>query len=376
MFKSNSGVSVTKENAMTISGVYAAVRVLTDAISILPINVIETKNGVSTKIVEHPLDKILNKEPNMLMTAHTLKSIVMPYLLLWGNAYCVIERKNARPVSILPVHPSLVEVQMLDGQLVYKIKTEDFGKDIILNQVNVLHFRGLGDNVMGKSVIDYAADNLGLGKAAESYGGKFFKNGGTPSGILSTDQTLNQDAIKNLRDSWNANYGNITQGQKTAILEAGLKYQQISIPPEQAQFLETRKFSINDIARWFKVPPHKIGDLERATFSNIEEMNLDFAKESVMPYAVNIEQECTRKLLTEKEKVNTKCKIDLDEILRGDIATRTQAYKEFIQNGIMSANEIRQKEDSNPYEGGDSYWMPLNLAPITNGTNQTTDEKD
>ncbi len=348
-----SGSSVTKDNAMTISGVYAAVRVLTDAISILPVDVIQSNSGVNTKLPDHPLDKILNKEPNALMTAYTLKSLIMPHLLLYGNAYCIIERSGARPTAIMPVHPKQVEVSMLNGELVYEIKV-DMGKNIIINQVNMLHFRGLGDELMGKSVIDYAKSNLSIGKAAEEYGGKFFKNGGTPSGILSTDQTLNQNSIENLRTSWNQNYGNLSSGQKTAILEAGLKYQQISIPPEQAQFLETRKFTINDI----------------------EEMNLDFAKESVMPYAVNIEQECTRKLLTEREKQNTKCKMDLDEILRGDIATRTAAYKEYIQNGVMSANEVRGKEDLNPYDGGDTYWMPLNLAPIENGTNQTQDEND
>jgi HK97 family phage portal protein len=379
MTQTSSGVSISKHNAMTISGVYSAVRVLSDAISILPIDVIQERNGSKEKLSEHPVYKLLNSEPNALMTSFVYRQIIMQNLLLWGNAYSIIEWQKGgsyRPIALMPFHPSKVEVVILDGVLVYKFKIEN-GDDIVLDQSNVLHFRGLGDEVMGKSVIDYAKDNLALGKAAEDFGSTFFANGANQSGILTTDQVLSDTAIKNLRNSLEKNHGGVSNAQKTMILEQGLKYQTTSVPPDSAQFLETRKFSINDIARWFKVPPHKIGDLERATFSNIEEMNLDFAKESVLPYSVGIEQECTRKLLRESEKKTTKCKMDLDEILRGDIATRATAYKEYIQNGVISPNEVRNKEDMNPYKGGDSKFMALNLAPIKeNGTNQAENEEN
>ncbi len=380
MTSTKSGVSITKQNAMNIAGVYSSVRVITDALSSLPTHIIKDNGNTKEKLYNHPVYNLIAKEPNSLMTSFVYWQIVLPQILLWGNSYSIIEfaKGSFRPISILPVHPSLVTPKVIDGVLWYKVSV-DGQPDLMLDQTNMLHFRGLGNEVVGKSVIDYAADNLGLGKASEDFGSAFFSNGATTSGVLQSDQSLSDKAIKNLRNSFNDTYGGISNSNKMMILEEGLKFASTSIPPDSAQFLETRKFSINDIARWFKLPPHMIGDLERATFSNIEQQDLNFVKHSILPYVINIEQELNRKLLRETEKKNTYFKMNLDGLLRGDIKTRSEAYKVFIQNGVMTPNEARGKEEMNPKEGGDNTWMPLNLAPIDqSGTNQKieSDEKN
>ena len=371
---SSSGVTITKENAMTLSGVYSAVRVYADAIASLPMHVIKVSGRNLEKDTGHPIYKLLAYKPNNIMTSYDWRQIAIPQLLLWGNSYNLIEFAGGgsrRPIGILPVHPSMVEVDLLDGVLVYHIKIEK-GADLVVDQTQMIHFRGLGDNIKGKSAIDYAKDNLGLGKAAEEFGSSFFKNGATASGVLSTDNKLTDKAIKNLRDSYNDTYTGVNKANKMMILEEGLKFQQTSVAPDSAQFLETRQFSISDIARWFKLPPHMIGDLENATFSNIEQQDLNFVKYSILPYVEMIEQELNCKLFRENELGKVYINMNLDGLLRGDITTRVEAYSKGIQNGWMTPNEARMKEGLNPINGLDTTWMQINTAPIKDGTNQQT----
>jgi HK97 family phage portal protein len=374
--KSNAGVTVSKQNAMKIAGVYSAVRIITDSLSLLPTSLFKQSGDNKIKDVSHALGKLLGNTPNSLMTWYVFWQIIIPRVLLWGNGYAIIEyegKGSRRPKSILPVPSDNVEVNVIDGVLIYTIKIEG-QQDLILDQTSVLHFRGLGNDIKGKSVIDYASENLGLGKAAEEFGAKFFGNGANMNGVLTTDQVLGDKARENLRTSWHGSNGGMTNAQKTSVLEQGLKYQSITIPPDQAQFLATREFSITDIARWFSVPPHKIADLNVATISNIEQQDLNFVKQAILPYCVNIEQELNRKLLRESEKGTYFFKKNLDALLRADIKTRYEVYKTGIQNAILSPNEVRALEELNPYDGGDSHWMQTNTAPIDeNGTNQNND---
>jgi len=371
------GVTITKENSITLSGVYNAVQVYADSISSLPISIINESNGARVKDKDHPVYPLLAREPNALMTSFVYRQIIIPEILLWGNSYSIIEfqKGTQRPISLLPVHPSKVEVEIKDGLLWYTFNLEK-GK-LILDQSNVLHFRGMGDNVMGKSVIDCARENLGLGKASEEFGSRFFGNGASMTGILESDKSLSDKAYTNLSNSFNNTNGGIANAMKPLILEEGLSWKPVSIPPDSAQFLETRRFSIEDIARWFNLPPHKLKDLTRATFSNIEEQDLNFVKESILPKVINIEQELNRKLLRENEKGSTFFHFNLDGLLRGDIKTRTEAYKNLMMVGAISPNEIRAKEEMNSYEGGDSKFMQLNAAPINKeGTNQIIKEDE
>jgi len=372
---SKSGVTVTKDNAMTIAGVYSAVKVITDAFSTLPMHIMVDNGTTKTKARQHPVYNLLGSEPNSLMTVSTFWQIIMPEILLWGNSFSIIEfaRGSFRPISILPVHPSKVEVEVINGVLWYTFKLEN--QVIKLDQSNVLHFRGLGDNVMGKSVIDYAKDNLGLGKASEDFGSRFFKNGASTSGVLNHPDKLSDKAFDNLRTSFNDNYGGIGNANKPIILEEGMKWQTVSIPPDSAQFLETRRFQIEDIARWFNIPPDKIGDLTHATFSNLEQQNQNFITNTLMPYVINVESECTRKLLRETEKSTTYFKMNLNGLLRGDIKTRTESYRTLFNIGAITVNEIRGLEEMNPATGGDARYVPMNLGKVDeDGNNQPLTE--
>jgi len=371
---SKSGVQITKDNAMNISGVYAAVKLLSDSISSLPIHLIKESKDKKEKDYTNPLYKLVSKEPNKLMTSYTWRQIFMPHILLWGNAYAVIDwdKKTMRPKQLMPVHPSKVEIEIKKGIAIYTIQLEE--KQIVIDQSNIVHFRGLGDEVKGKSVIEYAKDNLGLGKAAEDFGSKFFSNGAAIGGIYEHPSQLSDKAYNNLQKSLERRAGGLSNSHKILILEEGMKFTTTSIPPNAAQFLETRKFSINDVARWFGVPPHMIADLERATFSNIEQQNLNFSQFSILPYVVLIEQELNRKLLREDEKENMYFKLNMDGLLRGDMQSRYTAYQIGIQNGIVNPNEVRRKEDLDAYEGGNDYFMAANIGRIKDLNNKQNGE--
>ena len=373
----SSGVSITTENSMTIAGVYAAVRVITDAISQLPTHVVREVGNNIERDKKHPVFPLVSRQPNDLMTNFVFWQIMFPNVLLWGNAYAIIDfdPRTQRPISLLPVHPSMVTVSMRNGILMYTFRLEG-GTEFTHDQSNVLHYRGLGDQLMGKSVIDLAKENLGLGKAAERFGSTFFGNGTNMNGVLTTDSSLSDKARTNISASISSSNGGLSNSNKLLLLEEGLKFQTTSIPPDSAQFLETRKFSIPDISRWFKVAPHKIADLERATFSNIEEQDLNFVKETILPWVIMIEQEDNRKLLREDEKNTLSIKKNLDGLLRGDIKTRYEAHKVGIQNGFMTPNEARKKENMNPIDGLDTTWMQLNTAPVVDGTNQQSKEEE
>jgi len=370
-----SGVKITKHNAQTIPAIYNAVQIYADAISSLPVHVMTQTGDNIIKNKKHPVHKILSREPNSLMTIATFWQVIVPEILLWGNSFSIIEfhKGSFRPITILPVHPSKVEVDIIDGVLWYKFKLDS--GTIIVDQSNVLHFRGLGDNIMGKSVIDCAAENLGLASAAEEFGSRFFGNGASMTGVLQSDTALSDKAFTNLSNSFNDRNGGLANAAKPLILEEGLKYQPISIPPDSAQFLETRRFSIEDVARWTNLPNHKLKDLTHATFSNIEEQDLNFVKESILPRIISIEQELNRKLLRENEKGTTYFKFNLDGLLRGDIKTRTESYRTLFNIGAVSVNEIRAKEEMNPIKGGDARYVPMNLGKVDeDGNNQIVSE--
>lgn len=369
-----SGVQITKDNAMNISGVYAAVKLLSDSISSLPIHLIKEIKDKKEKDYTNPLYKIVAKEPNKLMTSYTWRQIFMPHILLYGNAYAVIDwdKKTMRPKQLMPVHPSKVEIEIKKGIAYYTIQLEE--KKITVDQSNIVHFRGLGDEIKGKSVIEYAKDNLGLGKAAEDFGSKFFSNGAAIGGVYEHPSQLSDKAYNNLQKSLERRAGGLSNSHKILILEEGMKFTTTSIPPNAAQFLETRKFSINDIARWFGVPPHMIADLERATFSNIEQQNLNFSQFSILPYVILIEQELNRKLLREDEKDTMYFKLNMDGLLRGDMQSRYTAYQIGIQNGLVNPNEVRRKEDLDAYEGGNDYFMAANISRIKDLNNKQNGE--
>lgn len=372
---STAGKNVTERSAMQMTAVYSCVRVLSEAVAGLPLHLYKyTKNGGKEKSIDQPLYFLLHDEPNPEMTSFVFRETLMTHLLLWGNAYAqIIRNGKGEVVALYPLMPNKMTVDRDEnGRLYYKyyrgndeaIRSKEY--EVVLSPYDVLHIPGLGfDGLVGYSPIAMAKNAIGLAIATEEYGAKFFANGAAPSGVLEHPGTLkNPDKV---RESWNATFGGSHNANKVAVLEEGMKYSPISISPEQAQFLETRKFQINEIARIFRVPPHMVGDLEKSSFSNIEQQSLEFVKYTLEPWLVRWEQSMVRSLLSPSEKREYFIKFNVDGLLRGDYASRMSGYATARQNGWMSANDIRELEnlDRIPAEdGGDLYLINGNMTKL------------
>lgn len=363
------GVSVTEEGSLSSTAVYAAVRVLSESVASLPLILYERRaDGGKTRGVGHPLYGLLHDAPNNRLTAFELRELMQSHLLLWGNAYAEIEYNRAgQVVALWPLRPDqLIEVARTpDGRLAYHWQMPD-KSDAWLPPDSVWHLRGLGsDGVMGYSPIQLMRQAIGLAMATERYGAAFFGNGARPGGVLQHPGVLSEDAYNRLITSWEATHQGLNQAQRIAILEEGLTYEAVGIPPEDAQFLETRRFQVEEIARAFRVPLHMLGDLSRATFSNIEHQSIDFVVHSLRPWLVRWEQSIATNLLLERERSRYFAEFLVDGLLRGDIMSRYQAYAVGRINGWLSANEVRRFEnlDPLPAETGDIYLTPLNMAP-------------
>ena len=373
---SSAGKNVNERSAMQMTAVYACVRILSEAIAGLPLHMYQyEEDGSKKRAVDHPLYRLLHDEPNPEMTSFVFRETLMTHLLLWGNAYAqIIRNGKGEIIALYPLMPNRMEVDRdKNGKLYYKYTTaaEDAktmkGSTVILDPSDVLHVPGLGfDGLVGYSPIAMAKNAIGLAIATEEYGSKFFANGAAPSGVLEHPGTIKDPS--RIRDSWNATFGGSGNANKIAVLEEGMKYTAISISPEQAQFLETRKFQIDEIARIFRVPPHMVGDLEKSSFSNIEQQSLEFVKYTLDPWVVRWEQALCRALFTEDEKKAYFFRFNVEGLLRGDYQSRMQGYATARQNGWMSANDIRELEDLDriPAEdGGDLYLVNGNMLPLS-----------
>ena len=364
---SGAGKSVTAQSAIQLTTVYACVRVIAETVASLPLGVFETTEEGSRKADEHPLYRLLHDEPNEEMTSFVLREVMLTHLLLYGNSYCQIIRTGRNRITgLYPLLPDHMTVDRdKNGKLTYTYMTAN-GSNVILAPEEVLHIPGLGfDGVMGYSPIALEKSAVGLGLAAEEYGSKFFSNGARPAGILKHPNTVKNPQA--LRESWNAAYGGSTNANRVAILEENMDFKPLSIPNNEAQFLETRKFQVEEICRIFRVPPHLVGDLDHATFSNIEYMSIDFAMHTIRPWLVRIEQGMNRALFTDKEKGRYYVQFNIDGLMRGDYKSRMEGYAIARQNGWMSANDIRELENMNPIseeEGGNMFLINGNMVPI------------
>ena len=391
MGSTTSGKRVNERTSMQMTAVYSCVRILSEAVASLPLNVYRyTDNGGKEKAIDHSLFHLLHNEPNPEMSSFIFRETLMTHLLLWGNAYAqIIRNGKGEVIALYPLMPDRMSVDRdKNGQLYYKYtKNNDDAPtmesgSVYLSPSDVLHIPGLGfDGLVGSSPIAMAKNAIGLAIAAEEYGSKFYANGAAPSGILEHPGTLKDPA--RVRDSWNATFGGSSNSNKVAVLEEGMKYTPISIAPNEAQFLETRKFQINEIARIFRVPPHMVGDLEKSSFSNIEQQSLEFVKYTLDPWVIRWEQALYRALLSEEEKKTVFFKFNVEGLLRGDYASRMNGYATARQNGWMSANDIRELEnlDRIPAElGGDLYLVNGNMLPLNSAgaayANRISEEKE
>ena len=372
---STSGKNVNERSAMQMTAVYACVRILSEAVAGLPLHLYRyNKDGGKEKAMDHPLYGLLHDEPNPEMTSFVFRETLMTHLLLWGNAYAQIIRNGKGDIlALYPLMPNKMQVDRNDkGQLFYtysRSRDEANSKDsstVVLKPDDVLHIPGLGfDGLVGYSPIAMAKNAIGMAIACEEFGAKFFANGASPSGVLEHPGIL-KDPEK-VRTSWNSAYGGSSNAHKVAVLEEGMKYTPISISPNEAQFLETRKFQINEIARIFRVPPHMVGDLEKSSFSNIEQQSLEFVKYTLDPWVIRWEQSLSRALFSKDEKRSYFFKFNVEGLLRGDYQSRMTGYATARQNGWMSANDIRELEnlDRIPSEdGGDLYLVNGNMLPL------------
>lgn len=364
--QSNSGVSVDEETALKTSAVFACVKVLAETVASLPLVLYdETVDGNKEKAKQHPLYWVLHDIPNDEMTSFSFREMMMENLLLWGNAYALIQRdkKTGRIKGLYPLKAKnmTVERDAVTDKIKY-IYTNGV-KSATYKPSQIFHIPAFSfDGVKGVSPITYARESIGLALATEEYGAKFFGNGARPGGILEHPGIV-KDPEK-LRESWNRVYQGAKNSHRVAVLEEGMKYHEIGMSPEDSQFLETRSFQVTEIARIFRVPPHMIGDLSRSTFSNIEQQSIDFVVYSVRPWLVRWEQAISRSLLTEEERTIYYAKFNADGLMRGDFSSRMNGYAVGRQNGWLSANDIRQLEDMNKIpaeQGGDLYLLNGNM---------------
>ena len=375
---SSAGAFVNEHTAMQTSAVYACVRVISEAIASLPLNVYNHNadgTGGAKPALTHNLYNLLHYAPNPEMTSFVYRETLMGHLLLYGNAYSQIIRDGgARVIGLYPLLPDKMDVSRNDrGEIYYtywrdRDEAGSRGKSdaVILRKEDVLHIPGLSfDGLIGYSPIALAKNAIGMAIATENYGATFFANGATPGGILEHPGTVKDP--ETLRAAWETVHKGSHNTNKVGVLTDGLKYHQIAIPPEQAQFLQTRKFQLNEIARIFQVPPHMIGDLERSSFNNIEQQSLEFVKYCISPWVNRWEQAMWQNLLLPSEKTRLFVKFNLDGLLRGDYATRMRGYSIGIQNGFMCPNDIRRLEDMDEIpddKGGNKFMVNGNMVEL------------
>lgn len=370
-----SGVTVNTKTALGYPAFYAAVNLLSRGVAMLPWPVYERVEGDGKKRVRgHPAYRLLNERPNPEQTPYTFRETMQGWALTWGNGYAEIVRDGSgRPVELWCLPPNEIKPKRIDGHLVYE-QTQHGKVVATLPAADVLHIRTLGDGLVGWSPVTIFAEAIGVGLAAQQHSATDLANDATPSGVLTTSDTLDDKAQKKLVADWKASHSGSTR-RSVAVLEHGMNWQQMGIPAQDAQLIERQQFSVTDMARIFGIPPHKIGDLSNATFSNIEEQQIAYVGDGLMPWLTNWEQEATAKLLTPAERTRGMfTEFVIDGLLRGNVQSRYGAYAIARQWGWLSANDIRRLENMNPIgEGGDSYLVPLNMVPAGESRETPTD---
>lgn len=359
------GVRVDHDQALTYSAIFGAVRVISETIATLSWHAFDVSGRGGKQRATGNLEGLLNKRPNPEMSGMAFRETMIAWALTWGNGYAEIVRDAAgRPAELWPIAPDRVEVKRTEsGQLLYEISNARGPKSYLMPE-QMFHLHGLGfDGRTGYSVITLASRGIGLGIAAEEFGASFFGNNTQLGGVLTHPNTLSDEAYERLRSSWELRHKGAAKSWKPAILEEGMTWHSTGVPPEDAQYLETRKFGVNEVCRWFRIPPHKLGDLDRATFSNIEHQSIEFVSDCLMPWIVRLEQEANTKLISNRTP-GRYTKINVNALLRGDAKTRAEHYQIMQQLGVYSVNEIRELEDMNPIPDGDARIVPMNMTTL------------
>lgn len=361
-----SGVSITQENVIGIPAVYAVTGAISESLAMLPLVVYERNKRETQKAVKHPLYKLLQIAPNTFQDKITFLAYLIDSALLAGNGYSQVVRDNVgRPAELIPLNPSYVEPIVKNEKSGIKIfydYSPPNGNKSVFSGIEILHIRNKHtDGIKGKSPITLCRESFGLAKAAELHGAYTFANGASLSGYLKIPEWLEDEASANrLANGWNKKYSGVNKSGGTAVLEGGAEWHQVSMSNEDAQFVDVRKFSIEEMIRIFRCPPHKIGHLEKSTFSNIEHQGIEFVTDTLMPNGARIESAINALFFADTPQYYVK--FNYDALLRGDTVTRFQAYKLAVDGGWFNRNEVREKEEMNPAEGLDEYLHPLNMT--------------
>lgn len=365
--RGQSGVYVDHDTALRYNAVWACVNVVAKAIAILPWCVYE-RTKVGRREIDYSGSNVawlLHNQPNPEMGPYQFKHALVCHVLTWGNAYCEIQRDGmGRPVWLWPITPDRVTVQRdPEDKVVYRV-TNRGAEDSILPAADVFHLRGMGfDGLLGYSVIRMAAESIGLGIAMEQFGSSFFGNGAQVGGVLEHPKQLSDEARKNITESMQRRFGG-KNALGLFVAEEGMKYNRIGVPPEDAQFLDSRKIAVLDICRWYGVPPHKVASMDRATYNNIEHQEIEFVTDTIQPWVTQFEEEANLKLFGRQQRGVLYTKFNLAALLRGDMKTRYEAYKIAHDNGWLNGDEIREFEELNPIPKGlgKMYVVPSNMT--------------
>ena len=360
-----SGETVGPDRALTLSSYFAAIRAIAEDVGKLPLILyrrLEPRG--KERMTGHPLYRLLHDEPNADMSAMSFRETLTLHAIGWGNGLAEIVRDDrGMPLALWPLDPNRVRIERgLDKRLRYTAY-DDTGKAVVLQARDVLHVHGLGfDGVTGYSVAHLARESIGGALAAEKSGAALFGNSAMPVGVLQTDGVLSPECMGNLRDSWDRAFKGSEKHGKTAVLEQGLKWSSTQIPNKDSQWIEAREFHVSELARWLRIPPHKIAHMRDATFSNIESQSREYVTDTLQPWLVRWEQEIARKLIPAGGGLFAEHLVD--GLLRGDTEGRFNAYRSAILAGWMSRNEARALENLNPADGLDEFLQPLNTGPV------------
>lgn len=363
------GVTVTPESAMTLSVVYACVRILAETLAGFPLQVFERLPDKGRQQAEsHPLYRLLHDEPNPWMTSFQLRETLMGHLALRGNAFAEIERDGRSvPVNLWPLRPDRMQAITVSnaGTLLYTYALPT-GEQQTLPQRNILHIRGLSsDGITGYSPITLQREGIGLALAAQEFGARFFGHGARPGGLLMTKQRLSEEAAQRLARTFTATHEGLSNSHRVAVLEDGVTWQSVAMTQADAQYMLTRQFQVREVARMFRIPPHKVGDLDQATFSNIQIQGVEFVTDTMLPWVVRWEQQITKDLFLPSERTKYFAAFNMDGIQRGDHASRAEFYGSGRQWGWLNVDEIRQRENMNPLPNGEgqTFLQPVNMVP-------------
>ena len=354
----DSGVSVNEQTALAASSVYAAVKILAEAVALLPVHVFQSEAG--KKDHSHPVARLLAAEPNEFMTAATLRETLMLNLCLYGNAYAYIDRDEMGvPVGLYPLRSDCTRPFRENGNLYFQTRLGSTTATLTQDQVlHVLNFSF--DGITGISPIQQARQNIGLSIALERFAAKLFSNGGNVGGVLKVPP-MNKEAMNNFVSTWRENYTSLENAFKVAVLPDGFDFKQTTIDPERGQVKDARIHQVLEIARIFRIPPHMLGVLDKASYASIEMQSMEFYQQAVQPIVTRFEQEANRKLLLEREKRTHEVRFNLDAMLRASTKERLDAYAVAITNGVMTRAECRAKENLPFIEGSDVLLQPLNM---------------